>query len=670
MHFQKIPLAVAALVVLLLAAAAIAVAPNQISYQGELLGSGGQPVTDTVPMNFSIFDSPLPGAHMLWSEGQPAVAVIGGLFSVMLGASGVPLPDTIFAQDELWLQVVVDGQPISPRSRLTTMPYSFSSRSVSGDITTAQGELTISQPSKTGGYMDFRVLGNVARMRLVPEVVGTNLPVAEMQTNPEQVRLLLNRSASGPEDDSLLAMSADFTGNSRLALFNSQSQHKVMEITSSPTVGPDLMMFPVWETQPVIDMHANDSLSEGCLTLTHIQETENDAITLTGRSLTIVEGANSLVKLTGDGLQIRNCLEGPKGKLQTKYGCDQIVEDTVSGETLMVAGVEGFYCKASRDKGSWDSYLAPTGFKMASGAGAGLVLTSDAGGVGTWQPPSGGGGWCLSNDALYTCSRVGIARQGNTLDGTNDSTHVNLGVDCITGYGPENTKYASVTGGLNNAARGEASWIGGGKANYAGGMYSCIPGGYRDTITAESMYSMAFGNNVYLNSGATVAFFAGGDYYGYVGINRDDRYGGINYPLHIGTNGSNGNGAYLTAGGTWTNGSSRAFKENFTPLDAQQLLSRIAVMPIESWNYKGTTEQHIGPTAEDFVAAFDVGAVRKTDGQRDNQYLAAGDVAGVALAGVKELVVRNGQLQAEVTQLRGELAELKAIVQQLARERQ
>jgi hypothetical protein len=42
-------------------------------------------------------------------------------------------------------------------------------------------------------------------------------------------------------------------------------------------------------------------------------------------------------------------------------------------------------------------------------------------------------------------------------------------------------------------------------------------------------------------------------------------------------------------------------------------LAKIAALPVESWNYKNTTERHIGPVAEDFVAAFDVGTV-KNDG--------------------------------------------------------
>ena len=90
-----------------------------------------------------------------------------------------------------------------------------------------------------------------------------------------------------------------------------------------------------------------------------------------------------------------------------------------------------------------------------------------------------------------------------------------------------------------------------------------------------------------------------------------------------------------------------------------ELLRKISGIPIESWNYKGSTEKHIGPVAEDFVGVFDVGVIRERDGQRDDEYLAAKDVAGVALAGVKELLKKIEALEQENTMMKAEIAELK-----------
>ncbi len=139
-----------------------------------------------------------------------------------------------------------------------------------------------------------------------------------------------------------------------------------------------------------------------------------------------------------------------------------------------------------------------------------------------------------------------------------------------------------------------------------------------------------------------------------LGVNRDDNDGGINYPIHVGTSTSNGNGAYLTAGGVWTNGSSRTFKENFTPFNGSELLSKISNLSITTYNYKNSAEKHVGPVAEDFVGAFDTGVIRESDSKRDDMYLSSGDVAGVALAGVQELIKKIEQLEKEIAELKAQ----------------
>ena len=86
----------------------------------------------------------------------------------------------------------------------------------------------------------------------------------------------------------------------------------------------------------------------------------------------------------------------------------------------------------------------------------------------------------------------------------------------------------------------------------------------------------------------------------------------------------------------------------------EELLSNISEIPVQEWNYIDSDEKHIGPMAEDFVAAFDVGAIRESDGRRDDQYLASSDVAGVALAGVQALLDKIEELEARVAELEAE----------------
>jgi cell division protein FtsB len=142
------------------------------------------------------------------------------------------------------------------------------------------------------------------------------------------------------------------------------------------------------------------------------------------------------------------------------------------------------------------------------------------------------------------------------------------------------------------------------------------------------------------------------------------------HPIHVGTDGTNGNGAYLTTGGVWMNGSSRSFKERFVQYRPAEVLEKILQLPVEGYFYKGTEEYHITPMAEDFYRLFGTGVheIIETDStgqlvRRPNpdvdKYLAASDVAGVALLGVQALHEENAQLRQRVADLETENAQLR-----------
>jgi hypothetical protein len=96
-------------------------------------------------------------------------------------------------------------------------------------------------------------------------------------------------------------------------------------------------------------------------------------------------------------------------------------------------------------------------------------------------------------------------------------------------------------------------------------------------------------------------------------------------------------GAHCTAGGVWTNASSKRLKENLQYVDVRDVLERVAALPIESWNYKVEREsvRHLGPMAEDFARAFKLGD--------DCESIGTVDADGVALAAIQGLheVVRE-----------------------------
>ncbi|MEM9293983.1 MAG: tail fiber domain-containing protein [Acidobacteriota bacterium] len=111
---------------------------------------------------------------------------------------------------------------------------------------------------------------------------------------------------------------------------------------------------------------------------------------------------------------------------------------------------------------------------------------------------------------------------------------------------------------------------------------------------------------------------------------------------------TSGNATALSFTGT----SDRNAKRGFSAVDGQDVLAKIAAMPVTTWVYKAdaTEALHIGPMAQDFHAAFGLGA--------DELHINPQDTASVALVGVQALNDRLTEKDAEVEALRALNAEL------------
>ncbi len=127
--------------------------------------------------------------------------------------------------------------------------------------------------------------------------------------------------------------------------------------------------------------------------------------------------------------------------------------------------------------------------------------------------------------------------------------------------------------------------------------------------------------------------------------------------LQVGSTATNGNGAYLTQGGTWTNASSRNKKENFSKLNSDDLLQKIQQLSIQKWKYKGTDEYHIGPVAEDFYKAFGLGT--------DDKGISTVDPAGIALAAIKELSNQNEEMKHSIKKQNEVITQLQKRIETL-----
>jgi outer membrane murein-binding lipoprotein Lpp len=108
--------------------------------------------------------------------------------------------------------------------------------------------------------------------------------------------------------------------------------------------------------------------------------------------------------------------------------------------------------------------------------------------------------------------------------------------------------------------------------------------------------------------------------------------------------------------------SDRNLKFGFQTVDSQWVLDQVVELPISTWSYKSGKDgnaRHIGPMAQDFHAAFDVGA--------SDRYIFQIDADGVSFAAIKALDAKVDALEAENQQLRSTLLELEARLDKLER---
>lgn len=108
---------------------------------------------------------------------------------------------------------------------------------------------------------------------------------------------------------------------------------------------------------------------------------------------------------------------------------------------------------------------------------------------------------------------------------------------------------------------------------------------------------------------------------------------------------STSTGALLTTGGVWQNASDVHRKHHFETVSGEDILSKLARIPIQRWSYLSEDDKvrHLGPTAQDFYAAFGLG--------NDTRSIGTLDADGVALAGIQALENRSRQQATELKKL-------------------
>jgi hypothetical protein len=107
-------------------------------------------------------------------------------------------------------------------------------------------------------------------------------------------------------------------------------------------------------------------------------------------------------------------------------------------------------------------------------------------------------------------------------------------------------------------------------------------------------------------------------------------------------------------------------KTAITDVDPEEILSLVTKLPVSKWEYKDALgEKHIGPMAQDFYAAFGLGATDTS--------ISTIDTAGVALAAIQalnnKLINQNMSLERRVHELEQQNQRIEELVMLMVSER-
>jgi hypothetical protein len=268
---------------------------------------------------------------------------------------------------------------------------------------------------------------------------------------------------------------------------------------------------------------------------------------------------------------------------------------------------------------------------------------------------------------------------------------------------------ATVSGGSGNTSSGGGATIGGGDLNTGSGLYATIPGGRENNATnyafaaghrakanhtgafvwadsaeadfastAANQFSVRATGGVRLSDSTPNLSFGSsvrqmlnlwGTEYG-IGVQSSTVY----FRTHDASGAENGfawykggthnsaaqnagggttmmrlDGAGLTVNGVFISSSDRNLKAGFEVINAKAILEKVAALPVMRWHFTNNiATSHVGPMAQDFHAAFGLGA--------DDKHIATVDADGVALAAIQGL---NLKLETEVKSKDARINELE-----------
>ena len=606
---------------------------TSFTYQGQLKQSGTA-ANGSYDFQFSLWDAASAGTQIGSTQTLSGVTVTDGLFTVQLDFGSV------FDGNSRWLQIAVRPAgsggytTLSPRQAIAPSPYAINADTIDGQHATAFWN-TAGNAGTTPGTNFVGTTDNVA---LELDVNGTR--ALRLEPNGSSPNVIGGYSGNSVTSGKVGA--AISGGGSSVNANQVSDDYGAVGGGASNTAGYYAVVgggyFNGASAFTAVVAGGNNNNASG----SNAAVGGGSANTASGSSATVPGGS-------------QNTAAG-----KWSFAAGNRAKANNDGAFVWADSTNGDFASTAPDQ---FMVRASGGVTMTAGSGAWrIVPNADSPNViggysgnsvadGKWGAVIAGGGrsgYPNQVTAIYGTVGGGInnTASGGSATVGGGGANTASGNDATVGGGNSNTasgNYATVVGGQSNTASSLNGTVGGGGYNIASGAAATVPGGANNT--AAGLTSFAAGYRAKANHDGTFVWADSTD--------TDFASNGPNQFLvrasggvTMTTNTGGTTGATLMPGsGSWSSLSDRNAKENLAPVNSQAILEKVASVPIDTWNYKTQDKsiRHIGPMAQDFYAAFNVG--------EDDKRISTVDADGVALAAIQglyqEIRERDARIEAQ-----------------------
>ncbi len=657
--------------------------PRLVKVSGVVRDRLGEPSTGVVGITFALYGEQEGGAA-LWLETQNVELDAQGRYTALLGAGQVEgFPLEVLATDEpRWLGVWVQGEPEEQaRILLVSVPYALKAAEAE-----TLGGRSVSE------FLLAEKLEEEVRSQVQEQVEK------EVETRQEEL-----------EADQITSGASSFTASNATQVVLVKQNGSGLGLKAVAQIKAALVGVSNATTGAVNAVRGESASPKGrgVLGLAKAGSGQTTGVWGTAKSL----GGRGVFGL---GAARPGATRGVMGQTKSTQGIGVVGLAVATGGKPN--GVRGVVKSA---EGTAGVFINEAGGKILSGKGSGGTEVFSVDGSGRIN-----GGLLVQQNATspnliggFSGNSVTSGVVAATISGGGDNTGTNRVTDnfgtvgggwnyqagdnagttvdntfAIVGGGQNNTansfaatvgggssntasgSLASVGGGVSNEASGFAATVGGGQSNIASGSWATVPGGHLNA--AQGPYSFAAGRRAQANHDG--AFVWGDSTDADVASTAANQFiaraiGGVKFYSSTDTT-DPAPGVQLVSGASaWSTISDRASKENFAPVDGQALLARLNAIPLLTWNWRAqdASIRHMGPMAQDFRAAFELGS--------DDKHISTVDADGVALAAIQalyrlslekdaQLRKQQAQIQEQQAQMREQQAQLQMLQAQFQRQ--